>query len=73
MKEIKKGQRVLNVDIEQIEVDDGYDVNVALSISVGPNCKVKYDFKDADDALKFVNHLRDMLMKAKYGKDYKKK
>ena len=73
MKEIKKGQRVLNVDIKQIEVDNGYDVNVALSINVGPNYKVKYDFKDADDALKFVNHFKDMLMKAKYGKDYKKK
>ena len=73
MKEIKKGQRVLNVDIKQIEVNDGYDVNVALSINVGPNYKVKYDFKDADDALKFVNHFEDMLMKAKYGKDYKKK
>ena len=73
MKEIKKGQRVLNVDIKQIEVDDGYDVNVALSINVGPNYKVKYDFKDADDALKFVNGFKDMLMKAKYGKDYKKK
>ena len=73
MKEIKKGQRVLNVDIKQIEADDGYDVNVALSINVGPNYKVKYDFKDADDALKFVNSFKDMLMKAKYGKDYKKK
>lgn len=73
MKEIKKGQRVLSVDIKQIEVDDGYDANVTLSINVGPKYKVNYNFKDVDDALKFVNSFGDMLMKAKYGKDYKTK
>lgn len=73
MKEIKKGQRVLSVDIKQVKKDDDYDANVALTINVGPNYKVNYNFKDVDDALKFVNHFGDMLMMAKYGKDYKEK
>lgn len=67
-REIKKGQRVLDVNIKQLE---GGDSKVKLSINVGPNYKVGYDFKGVDDALRFVDCFRNMLLKAKYGKDYK--